>query len=83
MIELTVRVFYTCDDGVHLVPSQTFTAPKDIQPVDVAKIAEKLAKELDEFPATGVRPMTDAEVVEYRAREEADEGAGYEVVDVD
>jgi hypothetical protein len=83
MFEVTIRAFFTCDEGMHIVPSRTFTGAAEAPPVDAASIAARLIDDLKDFPATNVRPMTEAEIDEYRAKEEADEDGRHVSVDLE
>lgn len=77
MIEVSVRAFFTTDEGIEVVPKLTWSVK------DVAGFSTKLpeligsfdemAKSFEEVAGGEVRRMTDAEVKDYIARENEDD----------
>jgi|GEM_PF-826813 len=76
MLEIRIRRFYRCDEGT-VVPSHTYTVD-DVahppKPLSLLQFAEKFDAELADMPGTNMRLMTEAEVDEYLAEEDAEEG---------
>lgn len=72
MIEITVRRFYRCDEGI-VVPSITYEIDEtadDVPNFDIKKVAKKLAGEVNDLPGTDWRLMTESEVEAYLAGED-------------
>lgn len=76
-IELSVRSFYKTDEGLQISPSASFLVTRGytIMQDDLEKMVAGLEETaLDALRhvdgATGFRPMTHGEVVQYRADEE-------------
>jgi hypothetical protein len=63
---ITVRRMCKCDE-VDLVPSWSgVVAEKDLPNITLADAAKLTALVLEGFPGTNVRPMTEAEIAEWR-----------------
>jgi hypothetical protein len=74
MLEIRIRRFYRCDEGT-VVLSRTYTVD-DVahppKPVNLLQFAEKFDAELADMPGTNMRLMTEEEVAEYLAEEDAE-----------
>lgn len=77
MIEVTVRRFYKCDEGL-IVPSHTFVLDElngDLPHMDLSKVATMISNDALSVPCKNLALMTEDEVMVYRTKEEADDVA--------
>ncbi|CAB4199877.1 hypothetical protein UFOVP1339_15 [uncultured Caudovirales phage] len=77
MIEVTVRRFYKCDEGI-IVPSHTFILDEvsgALPHMDLGKVAMKVEEDVLGVPCTNLALMDEEEVRVYRTKEEAEDVA--------
>lgn len=75
MIEIRVRRFYKCDEGI-VIPSRTYTIDETAKrppSFKLASIIEKIDAEMKDLPGTNWRLMTEAEVDDYCGTEESED----------
>lgn len=77
-IEITVRRFFTCDEGLEITPSTIFSVDSlRVTEVEWPSVLEGLCQQHEDalrgLPVTNLRVMTDEEVADFRRREAEEE----------